>query len=295
MTPWGQLRPVLHWERGQFHCGISVIPPGYLIGEEWFSRSVPDFDFQLIFEGRAELRLEGGEVLDLQRGSAFWLRPGLHCQLQAGATHSLTTAYCHFDLVDRASGRLLAPGEVEVPHWLGEMTQIFHMEATMRRIVELSGEYQLATGREERVGIERQAEHLLCGLLYEYERAVIRRETLARRGVSRQQQEAVLRAVAALHLQPQPPVHPHELARQLGYSPAHLRRLFHRVVGKSPARVIIEARIDHARRLLRTTSLTISEIAGALGYENVFYFSRQFREQVGRTPSAYRDELERKV
>jgi AraC-like DNA-binding protein len=43
-----------------------------------------------------------------------------------------------------------------------------------------------------------------------------------------------------------------------------------------------------ARHLLDTTDLTIGEIGREVGMNDQFYFSRQFRQTHGESPSAYR-------
>ena len=51
--------------------------------------------------------------------------------------------------------------------------------------------------------------------------------------------------------------------------------------------------VSRARQLLAETGLTISQIAEALGFRDVFFFSRQFTQRTGQTPSAYRATLSR--
>ena len=53
----------------------------------------------------------------------------------------------------------------------------------------------------------------------------------------------------------------------------------------------LAARLARARQLLAETGLTISQIAETLGFRDVFFFSRQFTQRTGQTPSAYRAAL----
>ena len=77
-------------------------------------------------------------------------------------------------------------------------------------------------------------------------------------------------------------------ARKAGLSLSHFNRRFRRVAGESLARHVIVRRMDRARKLLRETPLSLSEIAEALGYADIFYFQRQFRAETGTTPGRYR-------
>ncbi|MDA3962386.1 MAG: helix-turn-helix transcriptional regulator [Planctomycetota bacterium] len=67
------------------------------------------------------------------------------------------------------------------------------------------------------------------------------------------------------------------------------RRRFHRHTGLSPQDYAIARRIDQARNLLETSDQPIGHIAEQLGYREVAFFSRQFRQRLGVSPQVYRD------
>jgi len=50
----------------------------------------------------------------------------------------------------------------------------------------------------------------------------------------------------------------------------------------------VSARMERAKRLLATSSMSMKQIAPALGYARQHFFSRQFRQRVGCTPTEYR-------
>src|SRR6476646_5636963 len=75
-----------------------------------------------------------------------------------------------------------------------------------------------------------------------------------------------------------------ELARAVNLSPAHLRRLFQRELGRSPARMWRELRLDHARHLLQTSFLTVKEVMAAAGWNDPSHFSREFKRRFGQSP-----------
>ena len=78
------------------------------------------------------------------------------------------------------------------------------------------------------------------------------------------------------------------LAQKSGLSRAQFARHLTAATGTAPEQFLIRARVDRAKHLLRETDMTISQIADALGYRDVFYFSRQFRRVAGMTASSYR-------
>lgn len=79
-----------------------------------------------------------------------------------------------------------------------------------------------------------------------------------------------------------------DLAGVAAMSPYHFARAFKVATGASPLQYVINARIDRARVLLRTTRLTVSQIAFRTGYADPGRFSRHFRNRIGVTPSGFR-------
>lgn len=79
-----------------------------------------------------------------------------------------------------------------------------------------------------------------------------------------------------------------ELARLASYSPWHFIRAFHAVYGETPHAYLVDRRLERARRLVRSSSLAISEIAVASGFENRCAFSRLFRQRFGISAAALR-------
>jgi AraC-like DNA-binding protein len=77
-------------------------------------------------------------------------------------------------------------------------------------------------------------------------------------------------------------------AERAGLSLVHMRRLFRERVGRAPHQLLIDARMAAAAHRLRTTREPIKQVAAAVGYENVYYFSKLFRERQGLPPGAYR-------
>lgn len=80
------------------------------------------------------------------------------------------------------------------------------------------------------------------------------------------------------------------LAGWLGCSPDYLSHLFHRETGERLARFINRHRLVRAEGLLRSSTLTVSEVAWASGYDDPAYFSRLFRAARGCSPRQYRSE-----
>ncbi len=79
-----------------------------------------------------------------------------------------------------------------------------------------------------------------------------------------------------------------DMARAAMFSKFHFSRIFQRITGVSPGRFLSAMRLQEAKRLLLTTSLTITEITYLVGYSSVGTFSTRFKEAVGLPPTDYR-------
>jgi transcriptional regulator GlxA family with amidase domain len=79
-----------------------------------------------------------------------------------------------------------------------------------------------------------------------------------------------------------------EMAARASLSRAQFTRRFVAQNGMAPAQYLIKARIDRAHQLLTETGMTVTQVATALGYADVPYFSRQYKQRTGRSPSEAR-------
>ena len=79
-----------------------------------------------------------------------------------------------------------------------------------------------------------------------------------------------------------------QVAAQVLLSPTYFSVVFGREVGQTFIEYLTNARIRRAVELLRTTSLTSSEIAYQIGYHNPRYFYSVFRKVVGLPPNEFR-------
>jgi AraC-like DNA-binding protein len=78
------------------------------------------------------------------------------------------------------------------------------------------------------------------------------------------------------------------LASEWGMSISTLRRRFRTATGTPLHEWAMQARILRARALLGDTDLPVKAIAERLGYRDVYFFTRQFRQRVGVPPATYR-------
>ena len=84
------------------------------------------------------------------------------------------------------------------------------------------------------------------------------------------------------------------LAAIAGISVPHYFALFKSQTGCTPLDYFTRLRMRRAGELLAGTSLNVKEVAGAMGYEDPFYFSRVFKSVHSLSPSEYRGAVVRK-
>ena len=79
-----------------------------------------------------------------------------------------------------------------------------------------------------------------------------------------------------------------DIARESGFSESQFRRVFERVIAKSPVDYITTIRLNAARKLLTTTEKSVADIAVEVGFFDQSHFIKAFKRERGTTPGRYR-------
>jgi AraC family transcriptional regulator len=79
-----------------------------------------------------------------------------------------------------------------------------------------------------------------------------------------------------------------DLASVAYLSPSHFARVFRRVIGIPPGEFLLALRFQAARRLLLTTSLSVTDICFEVGYTSIGSFTSRFTHLVGLSPRLLR-------
>ena len=79
-----------------------------------------------------------------------------------------------------------------------------------------------------------------------------------------------------------------EIAANAGYSPSYFSRMFTEETGLSPYQFVLKSRLDQAQQLLKTTRLTVQEIAFQCGFNSAANFCYTFRRMLDTSPYEYR-------
>lgn len=79
-----------------------------------------------------------------------------------------------------------------------------------------------------------------------------------------------------------------EVAAQSGYTPNYFSKVFHETCGTSFLEFLTTLRINYAKMLLLSTSLSTTEIAENCGFASASGFFRRFQQSCGCTPTCFR-------
>ncbi len=83
-----------------------------------------------------------------------------------------------------------------------------------------------------------------------------------------------------------------EMAAALGVTSTHLTRCCRQACGRSAIDILQDRRIFEARRLLSETDLPVGRIGESLGFTSPAYFTRAFQHLTGKSPTAFRRNLQ---
>lgn len=95
-----------------------------------------------------------------------------------------------------------------------------------------------------------------------------------------------MRAIMAAHIDT--PIPLTSIAHQLDMSVKQMRARCQSTLGKPPAQVYLDMRLNRARRLVHDTGQSVHEIAAATGFASPSSFTRSYKTRFGETPRDWR-------
>ena len=80
----------------------------------------------------------------------------------------------------------------------------------------------------------------------------------------------------------------------LGIERSYLSRLFKTYKNKSTQNYIIDYRMEQAKRMFEEEDMNVSQVSTAVGYNNIYCFSRIFKSRVGMPPKEYMESCKKR-
>jgi AraC-like DNA-binding protein len=267
----------------------------FAIREPWYTPPRRLLDYLLLYvqEGECLVEVEGDEML---------LTAGDLCLIQSDTLHSLRgrtntiTPYVHLDVFynpRREEGFPTRGGQVSLSShshlvqpklndldWLDVPVRLepphpVQFRAALLKMVE---EWQRGDDLSRM-----EANHLALSLLL-----VIFRRYGRVQPASMRRPSSLNWVSSFLSFHIGEPLSVADMARRANLSPSRFSVLFRQHFGLAPHQYFLRLRIEHAQALLRTTDLTLREIAESCGFADVHHFAKAFKRIVQETPSAYR-------
>lgn len=100
--------------------------------------------------------------------------------------------------------------------------------------------------------------------------------------------EYVEKAVSLIRSSYMDPVKIKDLAEKINISQKYLWKIFKKQLGISPQAYLLGVRMETAVKYLRSTRLSVAEIARSVGYTEPISFIQNFKKYTGRTPTEFR-------
>ena len=79
-----------------------------------------------------------------------------------------------------------------------------------------------------------------------------------------------------------------EIIKNMNYSHCHLLRLFKQETGTTPSRYFLKIKLNYARSLLESTSLSTIDVASIVGFSSLGHFTEVFKNEYSIPPAKYR-------
>ncbi|GGA71386.1 helix-turn-helix domain-containing protein [Ornithinibacillus halotolerans] len=231
---------------------------------------IPNYDLVYVWKGEGQLVLNGKEF-QLKRGSCFLFVPGDWVTATHNQQNPLVLTYIHFNL------------EKE-PNHLPSSYRILHDHLTVETLLTR----YIRLFFVETFAVELEAQLIIKQLMIQ----LLREEYQVDRQVENVSKTLLTTIREVANYVQQHPGERHtidSLSSRANLSPRYFSRKFKEIMGESLRSYLIEARIKRAKHLLNYTGMTVTEVAEALGYTNLHFFSRQFKQYTGKSPSEFRE------
>jgi AraC-like DNA-binding protein len=231
-------------------------------------RSFNEFAIVYIFQGQGEFESEATGRTVLEDGTAIFLFPGVWHRYRPNQTTGWSEYWATFqgDYAVRLQQNGFLSADAPL-HRIGLQDKIVqHFRAILDRL------------RFEEIGFPQEIAAEVLAIIA----AVL--SAAKSSAPSSGNYELVRRAKNVIEAQTEGPLVIETLASTLGLSAGHFRQLFKQQTGLSPYQYHQQLKINRAKSLLRSTDLTIKQIAKIVGFESVYSFSKLFKKKTAVSP-----------
>ena len=254
--------------------------------------------FLLCVSGHSRVRLHG-EAYDLQRGQLHIVSPLIERSIVEQSDDyveipfltRMEVIYPLFQRIVEVVASLDLPRhpvltltEADLEHYL----QAFQQWTALQEQLEAMRESPLFALQQLRT--DHYIQQLLLDTLHRYALHLQPDETMAR---SQSSSQVGYKFLILLNLHFTQHRNVQFYAQQLGLSTGHFTALVRTQTGRTPSAWIAIVTMTQARQLLRTTAMSIKEIASALGFPEQYTFRKFFKHHEGLSPKGFRQQAQK--
>jgi AraC family transcriptional regulator of arabinose operon len=238
---------------------------------KWPLRVEPlqNYDLFYVWDGSGEV-VVNKTVYPVAKGSCFLFRPGDYTSATHNKQNPLKLTYIHFNLLEKPE---------LIPASYRQLTHLTEIETLLSRYVHTRLSKQYGSDIEANLILKQLMIHLLRH---------DQQELATHPKISLVLHDRILEIANYMREHSSVWFSVEELANRAQLSPRYFSAKFKEIIGVNVQEYEIQGRIERAEFLLHYGGLTVSETADALGYKDVYFFSKQFKKHFGVSPSAIR-------
>lgn len=238
---------------------------------KWPEREKPleNYDLFYVWDGYGDV-IVNGHSYPVEKGSCFLFHPGDYTSATHQKENPLTITYIHFNI----------SGQAElIPSIFRQIIDPTAIETLLSRYVHLRLSPLFGSVEEATLILKQLMINLLRYDLLELEH---------KPQTSKVMQDRILEIANFIKEHPADWYSVADLASRAQLSKRYLATKFKQYMGMTLQEYEIRARVERAEFLLHYSGMTVSDVAHALGYKDVYFFSKQFKKHYGKSPSSIR-------
>lgn len=250
------------------------------------------FEFVYVVDGFS-LHSHNNRTAILSAGDLFAISPGdVHAYTVAHNTNIYNVIFYPEELGEFCDELRRLPGlNLDSPSERDSMLPIVNVDLSMRHELISLLERMRVERVERRQGWELNIKAMLTSFLVFYSRLLTEANRSASKyGDSRGYSGYICSALRYIEDNYETPIDSADIAAAAGISTDYLAKQFKTVMGMTPAEYLRRYRLTKAMDLLKSTELSVSEIAECTGFGDISLFSRIFKQTIGKSPMSFRKE-----
>ncbi|KIL38966.1 hypothetical protein SD70_23275 [Gordoniibacillus kamchatkensis] len=274
---------------------LAEISPYVRMAHPWFYHNHPgesrrtgySYAFHLFTEGRGRVMVDD-TFYETEKGTLIFIRPGIphsfHYRLEE-PTRSINI-YCDFwSRPDAYAPHLVYPPNPLERRLLTKVEECPELELLPTSSSLASLPYlqefviQIVKATEAKHYAEQAAGSLMYAFILRWYDSVAGPQPTDKR---------IVKIIEEMEHHPESWLGLERWCQKCGLEKSHFYHLFKQETGMTPKQYLLKVRMRKAAALLKENNQSITSVAEQLGYDSIHYFSRQFTDYYGISPSRFR-------